>query len=85
MKTDYGDFNVPPDHYKPKIVCIIPARGGSTRLPDKNMRMFAGRPLVSEAAARARDILTAHEVTPLPEDADRHIDEVIARWASRTA
>jgi trimethylamine--corrinoid protein Co-methyltransferase len=45
---------------------------------------FAGRPLVREAAARARDILTAHEVPPLPEDADRHIDEVIARWASRT-
>jgi len=46
---------------------------------------FAGRPLAHEAAALARDILAAHEVPPLPEDADRHIDEVVAGWAARTA
>jgi trimethylamine--corrinoid protein Co-methyltransferase len=46
---------------------------------------FAGRPLAHEAAARARDILAAHEVPPLSEDADRHIDEVIAGWAARSA
>ena len=44
---------------------------------------FAGRPLAAEAAARAREILEAHEVPPLPEDADRHIDELIGHWAAR--
>lgn len=46
---------------------------------------FAGRPLAHGAAALAREILAAHEVPPLPEDADRHIDEVVAAWAARTA
>ncbi len=44
---------------------------------------FAGRPLAAEAAARAREILGAHEVPPLPEEADRYIDEVIASWAAQ--
>ncbi|NLE21219.1 MAG: hypothetical protein GX624_00325 [Actinobacteria bacterium] len=46
---------------------------------------FAGRPLAHEAAARARRILAEHEVPPLPEDVDRHIDGVIADWAARPA
>jgi CMP-N-acetylneuraminic acid synthetase len=29
------------------IVALIPARGGSKRLPRKNLRLFAGRPLIS--------------------------------------
>lgn len=37
-------------------VCIIPARGGSTRIPRKNVREFFGRPMIAwaiEAAGRA--------------------------------
>jgi trimethylamine--corrinoid protein Co-methyltransferase len=44
---------------------------------------FAGRPLAAEAAERAREIIATHEVPPLPEEADRHIDDVIARCAAR--
>jgi trimethylamine---corrinoid protein Co-methyltransferase len=44
---------------------------------------FVGRPLVREAAARAREVLATHEVPPLPDDADRRIDEVIAGWPAR--
>jgi pseudaminic acid cytidylyltransferase len=36
-------------------VAIIPARGGSRRIPDKNIRPFAGRPMISYAIAAARD------------------------------
>lgn len=38
-----------------RAVCIIPARGGSKRLPGKNIRPFRGRPMVcwSITAARA--------------------------------
>ena len=30
----------------PKVVAVIPARKGSKRLPDKNKRMFCGKPLI---------------------------------------
>ena len=46
---------------------------------------FRGRPLAREAAARARELLGAHEVEPLPEDVERHIDAVIADWRARHA
>jgi trimethylamine--corrinoid protein Co-methyltransferase len=45
----------------------------------------AGRSLVEDAAARARRILAEHEVPALPEDADRHIDDIIGDWAARSA
>jgi YrbI family 3-deoxy-D-manno-octulosonate 8-phosphate phosphatase len=41
------------------VICIIPARGGSKRLPGKNLRPLRGRPLVAhsiEHARRARQV-----------------------------
>jgi trimethylamine--corrinoid protein Co-methyltransferase len=46
---------------------------------------FAGRPLAEEAASRAREILATHEVPPLADDVERHIDELIGGWAARSA
>ena len=37
-----------------------------------------GRTLVQDALERARELLATHEVAPLPEDVDRHLDEVVA-------
>jgi CMP-N,N'-diacetyllegionaminic acid synthase len=37
------------------VLGLVPARGGSKGLPDKNVRPFAGRPLVAYAAAAARE------------------------------
>ncbi len=37
-----------------------------------------GRTLVQDALERARELLSTHEVLPLPEEVDRHLDEVIA-------
>lgn len=40
-----------------KILCIIPARGGSTGLPNKNIKKLAGKPLVEwsiDAALKSR-------------------------------
>ena len=37
-----------------------------------------GRTLVQDALERARELLATHEVKPLPDDVDRHIDEVVA-------
>ncbi|HUK40808.1 MAG TPA: acylneuraminate cytidylyltransferase family protein [Candidatus Acidoferrales bacterium] len=42
-----------------KVLCLIIARGGSQRVPNKNIRLLAGRPLLAysiEAAKRSRYI-----------------------------
>ncbi len=35
-------------------VCIIPARGGSKRIPGKNLKMFIGRPIIAYAIEVAK-------------------------------
>jgi pseudaminic acid cytidylyltransferase len=35
-------------------IAVIPARGGSKRIPRKNIRPFAGRPMIAHAIAAAR-------------------------------
>jgi len=41
---------------------------------------FRGRTLVQDALERARELLATHEVKPLPDDVDRHLDEVVAAY-----
>jgi pseudaminic acid cytidylyltransferase len=36
-------------------IAVIPARGGSKRIPRKNIRLFAGRPMIAYAVAAARE------------------------------
>ena len=45
----------------PMTLCLIPARGGSKRIPRKNLRPFAGRPMIEWplAAARASGLFDA--------------------------
>ena len=38
------------------IVAVIPARGGSKRLPRKNLKLFAGRPLLDYSIMLARSV-----------------------------
>ena len=37
-----------------------------------------GRTLIQDALERAHELLATHEVQPLTDDVERHIDEVIA-------
>jgi CMP-N-acetylneuraminic acid synthetase len=30
-----------------KVLCVIPARGGSKRIKNKNLKLFLGKPLLS--------------------------------------
>lgn len=39
-----------------KIIALIPARGGSKRLPGKNLRPLGGKPLIEWSIETARDI-----------------------------
>ena len=49
----------------PKVLCVIPAKGNSKRLPKKNIKILAGKPLVAwtiEAAKEAK-LLTDYLVS----------------------
>ena len=36
-------------------ICVIPARGGSKRIPDKNIKLFYGRPIIEYSILTARE------------------------------
>lgn len=38
-----------------KTLAIIPARGGSKRIPDKNVRLFCGKPMIEHATNAAKN------------------------------
>lgn len=42
-----GNFMEIQDSDRPRRIAIIPARGGSKRIPDKNIRDFCGRPMIA--------------------------------------
>jgi CMP-N,N'-diacetyllegionaminic acid synthase len=44
------------------ILALIPARGGSKRLPGKNIRSFLGRPLISWVIEAALDVASVDKV-----------------------
>ena len=56
---------------RPNVLGVIPARGGSKRLPNKNIRMLAGKPLIAwtiEAAQKAKrltDYLVTSDASPI--------------------
>src|SRR5438477_507317 len=60
------------------ILAVIPARGGSKRLPRKNIRLLAGRPLVTwtiEAARRSgvfSEVLVSTDDVEIADISRRH-------------
>lgn len=57
----------------PSRLAVIPARGGSKRIPDKNIRMFCGKPMVGhilQAAAGSRLFDAIHVSTESQRIAD---------------
>jgi len=59
-------------------VAVIPARGGSKRIPGKNIKIFAGKPIIAysiEAAARSRlfdRIIVSTDSTEIAETAKQY-------------
>lgn len=43
-------------------ICIIPARGGSKRIPRKNVRLFLGVPAISRTVALVRSAMVADRI-----------------------
>jgi pseudaminic acid cytidylyltransferase len=51
-------------------LAIIPARGGSKRIPRKNIRLFAGQPMICHAIAAARQTALFEHVVVSTDDAE---------------
>ena len=64
------------------IVAIIPARGGSKRIPRKNIREFAGKPMIAHAIAAAKQAgLFDHIVASTD---DEEIASIARKWGAET-
>jgi 3-deoxy-manno-octulosonate cytidylyltransferase (CMP-KDO synthetase) len=59
----------------PKVVAVIPARYGSTRLPGKPLVSLAGQPMIRRVYDRAKSAKSVHEVIVATDD-DRIIQAV---------
>ena len=61
----------------PKVLCVIPAKGNSRRLPKKNIRILAGKPLVAwtieaaQGAKRLTDYLVSSDDSEIIEIAKK--------------
>lgn len=64
------------------IVAIIPARGGSKRIPRKNIRLFAGKPVLAYSIAAARATGLFDRV--LVSTDDEEIASVARQWGAET-
>ena len=58
-------------------IAIIPARGGSKRIPRKNIRLFSGKPIIAWSIEAARKSAVFDHVVVSTEDAE--IAEVAKR------
>src|SRR5690242_10708280 len=62
------------------MVCAIPARAGSKRLPRKNLRLLAGKPLIAHSISAARDSGLFSEIFVCTEDPE--IADIARRYGA---
>ncbi len=63
-------------------IAVIPARGGSKRIPRKNIREFAGKPMIAYAISAAKQSgLFAHIVVSTDDD---EIESIAREWGAET-
>lgn len=67
---------------RPEVLAIIPARGGSKGIPRKNIKSFAGYPLIAYSiAAGLQSELTTRVIVSTD---DEEIAEVARKWGAQT-
>lgn len=67
---------------KPEVIAILPARGGSKGIPRKNIRPFAGHPLIAFSIAAAVNAQTVTRI--LVSTDDEEIAEISRRYGAET-
>ncbi|HSN94062.1 MAG TPA: acylneuraminate cytidylyltransferase, partial [Anaerolineaceae bacterium] len=65
---------------KPEILAIIPARGGSKGIPRKNIKLFAGAPLLAWSIKAAKDAKTVTRIIVSTDDEE--IAQVAREWGA---
>ena len=67
---------------KPEVLAVIPARGGSKGIPRKNIKLFAGYPLIAYSiAAGLQSELTTRVIVSTD---DEEIAEAARKWGAET-
>ncbi len=69
-----------PASKKHHIVCVIPARGGNNGIPNKNLRRFAGKPLIAWAILEA--LASKHLSRVIVSTNDRNIAKTAKRYGA---
>ena len=67
---------------KPEVLAIVPARGGSKGIPRKNIRLFAGYPLIAYSIAAALQAKTVTRTIVTTDDEE--IAEIARRHGAET-
>jgi len=65
-----------------KSICIIPARGGSKRIPRKNIRVFLGKPIIAYSIKAALD--SGLFATVMVSTDDQEIAEISRDFGAQT-
>ncbi len=61
-------------------IAVIPARGGSKRIPRKNIKLFCGRPMIAWSIEAAQSSGLFEQIVVSTDDAE--IAEVAGRWGA---
>lgn len=67
-------------NHMPEILALIPARGGSKGIPRKNIRSFAGYPLIAWSIAAAKE--SSHITRIIVSTDDEKIASVAKEWGA---
>ena len=67
---------------KPEVLALIPARGGSKGIPRKNIRDFAGAPLIAYSIAAG--LQSRHVTRVIVSTDDEEIAAVARMWGAET-
>ncbi len=61
-------------------LCVIPARGGSKRIPRKNIRLFAGKPMIAYAIEAAQESELFEHILVSTDDGE--IADIAQHWGA---
>ena len=65
-----------------KVICVIPARYASTRLPGKPLKLIAGKPMIQRVYEQAKKEKRPAEVIVATRSEERRVGkECRSRWS----
>ena len=65
-----------------KILVVIPARGGSKRIPRKNIRMIGGKPLILYSVENAKNLKNNYDTDIVVSTDDEELESIVSKQES---